>query len=478
MCAVDKRIVVAIIMTVAGFLMEVIVQAQNVAFVRQLMPAWGDKVFNHYVALPIMAVGIITLWIRRKPTDETTPLSAGQQTNASIQSGGNVTQTAGDLHLAVHLPPYPPQQTQIARPTPTPKNEPNLQFNGWKEATIAFDNREGKWKQAEHYDRKHKAIVLKVDNSPKRDAVIRATDGLSAHLRFIGDNSDPLTISPACWYEHPWGAINMEVPSHEWLIIGARRIDQETKYTPIALGNRRLVADYSATNFFDMQIPEKGIVEVQLTEHGSVLAEQQYDYSLGQQYSLKKRETTISSTPFAELRPRIEIREIRSAGLLLSGDKHNKWVEHQNGYPAQIIVFRNKQGGVGQEAPTAEEVVARMIYTPNNKKSLEINAGCWLNETLQSVDIRPGAVAKLAVAMRLYKSGLLVALHNPRETLPVYLSPRAMIRSHVPLIEPLEIPAVPCKVEIILISKNVTLYHGTFELREGTEGALQLDPKF
>ncbi|HET9743185.1 MAG TPA: hypothetical protein VFQ00_10580 [Terriglobales bacterium] len=297
----DDRGISGIAMLLGGLLEEVIIQGQNVSFVKQLIPNWGNKVINHWVAIPLMAVGLVSIWARRgrdNKVDANSP-TVQHNTAATVQSGGNVTQTAGALHI--HIPPYPAPQT-----------------------------------------------------------------------------SEPIPHSP-----------------------------------------------------------------------------------------------TLAAPPL------IDIQEIRSATILRVPDgAWDNWSEHPAGRKAQIVAFRNLRAEVGQERQPAKDVVARLTYTANNEPSLEINAGCWLGQASQEVNIKAGEVAKLVIAASVRQGEILAALHNPRESLPILIGRRVRREVTVPPIEMLEIPAVPCRVEITLISGgNMTVYHGIFTLRQGTERAMQLDPE-
>lgn len=150
------------------------------------------------------------------------------------------------------------------------------------------------------------------------------------------------------------------------------------------------------------------------------------------------------------------------------------WVENITGCSSLIIEFRNRHGEVGKEAGIAKHVVARLIFTPPNAKRVVNNAACWLDTVLQHTTIDPGEVRRLVIVTDLNSENCVFTLYNPRKMLPNYFA-HASRRERVAPIEPLELSAIPCKVELILVSENRTLFSETYEFRR-YEKVMQLLP--
>jgi hypothetical protein len=174
--------------------------------------------------------------------------------------------------------------------------------------------------------------------------------------------------------------------------------------------------------------------------------------------------------------PELERLDIRSATIIRTNERRDKWVENATGYSALIIEFRNKHAERGKEGAIAKSVVARLVFTPRNAKRIINNAACWLEEIVQGATIDPGEVRKLVIAVDLKQEGRLFTLFNPRERLPIYYSQFAAGKERVRPIEPNELSAVPCDVELTLISENLTLYNKKYELT-AHDGVMQLVPK-
>jgi hypothetical protein len=174
--------------------------------------------------------------------------------------------------------------------------------------------------------------------------------------------------------------------------------------------------------------------------------------------------------------PELERLDIRSATIIRTNERRDKWVENATGYSALIIEFRNKHAERGKEGAIAKSVVARLVFTPRNAKRIINNAACWLEEIVQGATIDPGEVRKLVIAVDLKQEGRLFTLFNPRERLPICYSQFAAGKERVRPIEPNELSAVPCDVELTLISENLTLYNKKYELT-AHDGVMQLVPK-
>src|SRR5262249_44492812 len=76
--------------------------------------------------------------------------------------------------------------------------------------------------------------------------------------------------------------------------------------------------------------------------------------------------------------PFIERLDIRFATIHRTPGRRYKWIENEGGAAAIIIEFRNRHAQTGHKAATAQNVVARLIFTPKNAKSVINNAACWL----------------------------------------------------------------------------------------------------
>ena len=173
--------------------------------------------------------------------------------------------------------------------------------------------------------------------------------------------------------------------------------------------------------------------------------------------------------------PCIERLDIRSAKVLHTNGRADKWFEHENGFLAHIIEFRNRHAEMGKEGAKARNVVARLIFTPMNSKRIINNAACWLDEPTQCATLEPGETRRLMIVVDLRMGGL-YTLYNPREYLPSFYSSRAAMRYPVKPIDPMPLSSIPCNVELALISENLTLYNEHYEL-QWSDGIIRLLPK-
>lgn len=158
------------------------------------------------------------------------------------------------------------------------KPKPRIRFGQWYAERISFNKQQdyfgdpSEWGAA---STKYNAILLEIENAPSEDDVpSRTAVSMSARLVFERDSGDAITVSPAAWHKMCWGAIHLEVPKKELLILGISR-DENV----MSLVNSRTVNNQTAQYQF-AEIDKKGIVEVQIVENGLVLTSKKYDYVL------------------------------------------------------------------------------------------------------------------------------------------------------------------------------------------------------
>jgi hypothetical protein len=171
--------------------------------------------------------------------------------------------------------------------------------------------------------------------------------------------------------------------------------------------------------------------------------------------------------------PVIDFVEARMAIL-----SRNGWLKvwdeipSSSGHLGLIAVFKNGLKDVGKETPTLRAVTAHMTYTSGEGKQQQIDSGCWLKEYTHFVDFDPGQTQALIIAVEIYENHPPSVLNNPIASIPRIQSATNAI--HSPQLQP--IIAQPCRVEIMLVEDNVTVYKARFTFRRTADRGMELKP--
>jgi hypothetical protein len=167
--------------------------------------------------------------------------------------------------------------------------------------------------------------------------------------------------------------------------------------------------------------------------------------------------------------PVINFEEARNIFIANSGWV---WVEHHEGLPALVAVFRNRIRGVGIPTPIAYRVSAHLTFRSANH-TVSIDHGAWLGEYTYLTDFQPNDVRKLVVVLH--------DQHNLFCTMRNYCSsdPRKQrFRSGGNIRRPAHIPLNDdeWEVEIVLVESDTALFSRKFWLRTGSAGGWLLLP--
>jgi hypothetical protein len=74
------------------------------------------------------------------------------------------------------------------------------------------------------------------------------------------------------------------------------------------------------------------------------------------------------------------------------------WIEHSDGLPVLVAVFRNRIRGVGIPTPIAHQVSAHLTFR-SKAQTVSVDHGAWVGEYTYFAEFKPNDVRKLVVAV-------------------------------------------------------------------------------
>lgn len=149
------------------------------------------------------------------------------------------------------------------------------------------------------------------------------------------------------------------------------------------------------------------------------------------------------------------------------------WVEHHEGLPVLVAVFRNRIRGVGIPTPIAYRVSAHLTFK-STTKTISVDHGAWVGEYTYFAEFKPNDFRKLVVVLH-DQNNVFCTMRNFCSSDPR----KQRIRSGVTNIHhPAHLPLSDeeWEVEIVLVESDTALFSRKFWLRANPGGGWLLLP--